>query len=195
MSRIIAAERKTYEEMWGIDAYATHSPGAQMLPLFLDMAGIPDAKRFPGTVLDAGCGAGKGALALAERGFAVTLCDITDARLPEVAAARTLRFHEQCLWHDLRPVGTFDYVYCCDVLEHLPPQFTMLAIDQMLRVSRRGVFLSICLVPDSFGIWAGKALHQTVQPYIWWRDSLATLGTVVESRDLLNDAVFLVRAR
>jgi hypothetical protein len=35
-------------------------------------------------------------------------------------------------------------------------------------------------------------LHQTVQPFTWWRDSLKELGTIVEARDLLTDAAFLV---
>jgi hypothetical protein len=88
-----------------------------------------------------------------------------------------------------------DWVYCCDVLEHVPPQFTMLAIDQMLRVARLGVFLSIALVPDQFGVWVGEALHQTVQPFVWWRDSLREVGEVVDARDLLIHGVYVVRPR
>jgi hypothetical protein len=105
------------------------------------------------------------------------------------------------LWHDLWPIARatghpnrtrFDYVYCTDVLEHIPPQFTMLVIDQLLRVAHKGLFLNVSLVPDSFGMWVGEPLHQTVEGFVWWRDSLRELGTVVEARDLIQSAVFLV---
>ena len=180
---LVADERTLYEGLWTtVDAYGIISPGATYLPLFLQMVG--DER---GHVLDAGTGCGKGAVALAAADFRVTCCDLTASGLaPE---ARALPFHEACLWHDLKgltPTGTFDWVYCCDVLEHLPAAFTMLAVEQMLRVSRCGVFLAIALSHEGWGIWAGRAsLHQTVQSFVWWRDALTELGTVVEARDLL----------
>jgi hypothetical protein len=118
-----------------------------------------------------------------------------------VPEAKGFPFHAVSLWTDLWPIARavghpgrsrFDYVYCTDVLEHIPPQFTMLAIDQMLRVAKQALFLSVCLRADGFGAWIGQPLHQTVQPFTWWRDSLRELGMVVEARDLLTDAVFLV---
>lgn len=198
MSSILAAERALYEEMWAVDSYADHAPGEMYLPIFLEH--VPPTREV--TVLDAGAGSGKGAAALHSAGFDVRLCDVTPAGL--VDAARTLPFYQACLWHDLSAAtmnfghwgrSTADYVYCTDVLEHVPPQFTMLAIDQMLRVTKHALFLTVSLVPDNFGIWAGKHLHQTVQPFAWWKESLAELGTVLEARDLLSNAVFFVEGR
>lgn len=193
---LLAAERATYDEMWSsVEHYADHAPGEYYLPIFLQIA---DGR---GTVLDAGTGSGKGALALKQAGFKVKMCDVSSAGL--VPEAQSLRYADACLWHDLSRLvpwsgvpgrTTFDYVYCTDVLEHIPPQFTMLAIDQMLRVARKGLFLTVSLVPDSFGIWAGKSLHQTVEPFVWWRDSLRELGTVLDARDLHTSAAFFVRA-
>ena len=199
MSGIQAAERQTYTDMWALDAYATHSPGAAMVPIFLDMIRPLQTERVDqwtaGSVLDAGCGSGKGAIALRDAGFGrVTLCDLTDAGL--VDEAKDLPFHDVFLTDNLAPaVGYHDWVYCCDVMEHVPPTFTMLVVHQMLRVARRGVFLSISLVPDGFGAWVGKPLHQSVQSFTAWRDQLATIGEVVECRDLLTSGVYLVRAR
>jgi SAM-dependent methyltransferase len=186
-------ETDLYAGVWGsLEHYGTVAPGVRYLPAFLDCVG---ASR--GHVLDAGTGSGKGALALAAVGFRVTCCDLTDSGL--VDDARALPFHVACLWGDLRGLAplwrTFDYVYCTDVLEHIPPQFTMLAISQMLRVAKRGLFLSVSLVPDQFGVWAGRPLHQTVEPFVWWRDSLGELGDVVDARDLHDNACFFVRAR
>jgi hypothetical protein len=185
MSGILQTERALYEDVWSSVAnYGEFSPGERYLPLFLQVA------QPPATVLDAGTGSGKGAMALIGAGFAVKACDFAEA-----GYQAEVPYQDACLWHNLSHLGRFDWVYCTDVLEHIPPQFTMLAIDKMLRVAKRGVFLTVSLVPDSFGIWAGKSLHQTVQPFTWWRDSLRELGTVREARDLLTNAIFVVEPR
>lgn len=187
-------ERALYQDVWqGVREYGTVAPGAQYLPLFLDMS---QADRSD-SVLDAGCGSGKGALALQGAGFKdVRLCDLTDAGLDD--DARSLPFRSVCLWRPLRQQlwyrfgGRFDWVYCTDVLEHVPPVFTMLTIFQLLEVSRKGLFLSISLMPDSFGVWVGQPLHQTVQSFTQWRDQLSGVGRVRECRDLLHTGVYLV---
>lgn len=195
-TQILERERTLYRDVWAsLEAYGEHAPGEHYLPLFLQMVG--DRR---GTVLDAGTGSGKGAVALARAGFDVRLCDVTPEGL--VPEAKGLPFYEACLWSSLADVtrnfGTWgrqraDWVYCTDVLEHIPPQFTMLAIDQMLRVARHGLFLSVSFAPDNFGVWAGVALHQTVQPFTWWRDALREVGELVEARDLVGTGVFLVK--
>jgi hypothetical protein len=82
------------------------------------------------------------------------------------------------------------------VLEHLPTQFTMLAMEQLLRVASEGVFVSVSLAGDSAGAWLGYGdLHQTVQPFTWWRDSFKELGRVLDARDLIGNAIFVVRPR
>lgn len=185
-----AAVKELYASVWGVETYGAFSPGEQNLPLFLDMS--QTSMRM--SVLDAGCGSGKGALALKAAGFtAISLCDITDAGLlPEV---RVFPFTEVCLWQDLRrPLGGFvDWVYCCDVLEHLPTAFTMLAVSRLLEVARCGVFLSITFATDAFGVWVGEPLHQTVQSFTWWKTHLEELGELVEARDLLISGVFLLK--
>ncbi len=190
MSSLLDRERVKYEQMWGLDSYAAHSPGAMFVPIFLDMA----QTTMRGSVLDAGCGSGKGAIALDSAGFAVRCCDVTDAGLIE--AARRFAFTPACLWDDLIPdVGFSDWVYCCDVLEHVPTPLTMLVVTRLLSVARRGVFLSISTVADVNGVWIGEPLHQTIQPFVSWRDHLNTVARVKEARDFLNAACFLVVAK
>jgi hypothetical protein len=65
----------------------------------------------------------------------------------------------------------------------------------LLEVARRGVFLSISLMPDQFGKWIGKPLHQSVQTFPEWRDQLAAIGRVIEARDLLHTGIYLVEPR
>lgn len=201
MSRIVNQERDTYAAIWqGVPGYRVHSPGLSNVDRFLEMSGATH-----GTVLDAGCGAGVAGLELSRRGFQVTLCDMTSLGLEPEAAA--LPFVETCLWHDLAPVAylgrvaagldrgeTLDYSYCCDVMEHIPTEYTMLVLTRLMAVTRVGLFLSISLVPDAFGVWVGQRLHQTVKPFTWWRDRLADVGRVVEARDCLNTGVYWVEA-
>jgi hypothetical protein len=78
------------------------------------------------------------------------------------------------------------------LLEHVDEAMTMLAIARMLEASTRGVFLSISLVPDQFGILVGRPLHLTVKPFTWWRDRIRELGTIAECRDLIDAGLYLV---
>jgi SAM-dependent methyltransferase len=200
MSSILATERATYQDVWqGLSEYAEYSPGETCLPIFLEHSGADGKGR---TVLDVGAGSGKASVKLAEAGFNVRMVDITNAGL--VPEAQALPYADACIWHDLSPaVRAFghpnrtraDYVYCCDVLEHVPEQFTMLAIDQMLRVAKYGLFLGVALRQDEWGVWIGKHLHQTVKQFVWWRDSIKELGAMVEARDMIGAATFFVRPR
>jgi hypothetical protein len=88
-----------------------------------------------------------------------------------------------------------DHVYCCDVLEHLPTQFTMLAVDQILRITKVGAYFSVFFEQDGYGPWVGRYLHLTVQPFVWWRDALREMGDVVEARDCHEFGIFYVRPR
>lgn len=191
-------EREKYESIWSIPAYAENSPGEKVVPVFLDMA----KPTRHDAILDAGCGSGKGAVALLLAGldFKITLCDLTPDGLTDIA--QHFPFFQAVLWEDLRRPGrlwgtkqTFDWVYCCDVLEHIPPTFAMLVISRLLEVATKGVFLSISLMPDEFGAFTGMSLHQTVQPYPVWVEQLSALATIRESRDLLSSGVFLLEPR
>ena len=183
-------QAELYTGIWThLEPYAETSPGEAHVRMFTDLTG-----ESSGTVLDAGCGSGKGAIALSAAGFSVSLCDLTDAGLsPEARAVGP--FTAVSLWQSLRPLGTFDYVYCADVLEHVPTEYTMLVISRLLEVARKSVLLTISLVPDQFGVWVGEPLHQTVRDFTWWRDRIAELGHVVECRDCLIFGAYLVKPR
>lgn len=190
MSDLITRERTKYDDLWSsMSAYGKASPGAMMLPVFESMR--RDAG--PVSMLDAGCGSGKGAVALASAGYVVAMCDTTDAGLADEAIG--LPFAQVNLWDDLTHLGRYEYVYCCDVLEHIPTPFTMLVVSRLLAIADRGVFLSISTVPDNFGAWVGASLHLSVQSFVDWRDQLNAVGRVVEARDLLITGAYLVEPR
>lgn len=211
MPSLLEQERALYQDVWtGFnEQYGSLSPGEHHVAMFLDAIHGDAMPRYRTLVLDAGCGSGKGAIALKQAGFDVLMCDLTNAGLVE--EAKGIRYHDACMWEPLAPQlgylpgGGVDYVFCSDVLEHIPPQFTMLAVSRLLEVARKGVFLTISLREDIAGNWVGRSLHQTVPgvtvnadgriPFTWWRDSLATLGEVVDARDLLGVGVYLVKPR
>lgn len=162
-----------------------------------------------GPVLDAGCGRGDGAAALLAEGYQVAACDIManpDVCHPDILSG-TIPFIATSLWDRVNVSKLpflaslhlsefanrqwFDAVYCCDVMEHIPTEYTMLVVDNLASICTKGLFFSIALVPDQFGMWVGESLHKTVQPFTWWRDRLKEFGTV-EGRDLLNTGIYWV---
>ena len=178
---LAAHEHQKYADIWQIDDYRKASMGRDYAGLF---GRIVNPKR--GSVLDIGCGAGEGGKALGEMyGLHVVYLD-------HVKVADLDPFIEQPLWQPI--AGVYDYGYCVDVMEHLPEEFTMLAVRNILAACER-VFFVISFLPDRFGAFVGEPLHLTVRPFAWWRDRLREVGDLIDARDLLGRGVFLVENR
>ncbi len=183
---VIEAERAKYEKVWQMPAYHEGKrPGVVHTPMFAEIAN-PD----PGdSVIDLGCGAGTGGDSLRNLGLSVTYLDLV--RVEGVGEP----FIEQCLWHPLPSRNPpWKYGYCCDVMEHIPPEYSMLVLRNIMDACE-SVFFSISFREDMFGKLVGEPLHLTIRPYTWWRDRLAEFGELVEARDLLGEGVFYVRRR
>ena len=196
-----AHEREKYSEIWSrFPEYRKHSPGLENVERFLKvMQPKPGA-----TIIDLGCGEGVAGLAFEAAGLNVDFLDITDAGLkPEVAPEQ---FHRRPLWEPI-PMRTFatigerdraimhnrrfDYGFCCDVLEHIPPEYTMLCIRNIVDSCDKA-WLQIALRPDEFGQLIGEPLHLTVQPFTWWLTRIATIASVLDARDLCGDGLFII---
>ena len=203
MQSIQQKEAEVYTELWSsVPSYRRVSPGERYADLFHAIVNDPGA-----TVLDAGCGEGKGMDALAAHGYQMCGIDLTDAGW--ATHTHPYPFVTGTIWHDLRPVvylfhvskpevfrpDGVDYVYSCDVFEHLPEQFTMLAAQRLLEVTKKGVFLSIMHQQEIYGSWVGRRLHLTVKPFVWWRDAFREIAEVVEARDMMERGVFYLRAK
>ena len=185
-------ERDKYAEIWStIPEYKNWSPGLDAVDRFMSLQLVKN--RFPSiggaTLIDIGCGEGVAGLEFVKRGFRVSYVDITDAGLrPEVDR---FYFYETPLWNFRPDADRWDFGFCCDVMEHIPPEYTMAVIQRILDACHV-TYLQICNVPDSFGAKIGEPLHLTVQPFKWWLIRLATLGTVLDARDLCGNSMFLV---
>lgn len=184
-----AQERAKYAEIWSsIPEYRNFSPGLVNVGRFMSVL----QPRPGASLIDIGCGAGVAGLAFEQRGFDVTYLDITDAGL-EPAVDRS-KFIQAPLWsHVWRKHRTpgWDFGFCCDVLEHIPTEYTMLVLERIVGASAT-TWLQISLKPDNFGRAIGEPLHLTVRPFQWWLVRLATLGHVIEARDLCGDGLYIV---
>jgi hypothetical protein len=182
-------EREKYTELWrDIPEYRDHSPGLDNVQRFLDVL----SPRRGDTLIDIGCGTGAAGLEFRQHGLCIHWLDITTAGLlPEVSRKSFVQAPLWSSWTNQFKHG-LDYGFCCDVMEHIPPEYSMLVIDRILSVCRTTWF-QIALTPDKFGEVIGQPLHLTVRPFIWWRDHLASIGKVVEARDLCGVAMFVVK--
>lgn len=190
---VSASERDKYTRIWQNPAYHAMSPGQQLVPMFQDI--IKDhSYRFQGSisVMDIGAGAGAASRALKDAGFDVSAFDLTS----EAWDHDDIPLTTGSVWKDLAgPPRLCDYAYCCDMMEHIPPQFVALSVRNILSVAVHGAFFSISFVPDHFGASIGEPLHLTVQPFTWWRDTLREIGNVEEARDLQGEGIFFLTAR
>jgi 2-polyprenyl-3-methyl-5-hydroxy-6-metoxy-1,4-benzoquinol methylase len=187
-------EAQKYGKLWAMEEYRKVSPGESFAPIFLDVARPkPDS-----TVIDFGCGTGRGGFHLAVFGnMQVTFVDFTRNCLdPEIAEACTTQPRLKFLKHDLEtPLGiAAEYGFCTDVMEHIPPDKVHQVLDVILS-SARYVFFSIGTTSDSCGKLIGEELHLTVQPYSWWLIQFAARGCVIHwSKETSHHACFYVSA-
>jgi hypothetical protein len=188
---IMEAERDKYAELWtDVPEYRNFSPGLENVQRFFDV--LSPQRDY--SLIDIGCGEGVAGLAFQDRGLKVTWLDITDAGLkPEVPRQRFIRSALWDRWKLLNQMG-FDYGFCCDVMEHIPTEYTMLALDRIISACRMSWF-QIAFLHDGHGKFIGKPLHLTVQPFVWWLDRLKGIGNVIDARDLCGRGLFIVEAK
>jgi 2-polyprenyl-3-methyl-5-hydroxy-6-metoxy-1,4-benzoquinol methylase len=186
---VLSSERSKYEDIWSVEQYKDYSPGEENVARFLSVI-KPNRGE---SLVDLGCGAGIAGKELKENGLDVYWVDLTDSALDNEIDRK--RFTKCSIWERnwtrKRTMG-WDYGFCCDVLEHIPTEFTMLTLDRITS-SCRTTWLQIAFEPDSFGPLIGQPLHLTVQSFTWWRDRIAKFGKLVEARDLCGCGLFVVK--
>ena len=184
MTATAELERSKYEQMWLLADYAHLSPAEQYVDAFIEEANPkPNA-----SLIDLGCGCGRADHLLADKGLAVTRLDITDVGLVD----NKFPFIQQPLWEPIP--GIWDYGYCCDVMEHIPFEYTMAVLHEISKACRE-VWFSVAFVDDVMGRHIGQKLHMTVMPYQWWLGKMREIGEVLDARDLLSQGTFFVRCQ
>lgn len=182
-------ERKKYEKVWKRDEYKLISPGVAVFPLFRQMV----RWNRPVNVVDIGCGDGSAMLKLAELHNVSSVTGIDHVNVLKDEAQR-FEFYKHSLWVPWSKSWyfIFDIGYCCDVMEHIPPEKVDTVLTRIASKTLR-TFFSISFVDDRLGELVGEKLHLTVQPFEWWVAKLSEFGEVRNARDLLGMGVFDVK--
>jgi SAM-dependent methyltransferase len=186
---LLLEEQTKYRKVWSHQQYRKYSPGEQLVPVMhAAVKGDPDDQ----TLLDLGCGSGRASMRLYELGFRVTMADfIYDIECldPDIKGAQ--EYIQLNAWGENWPDRKWDWIYCCDMLEHLPPKKVEHALVN-IRDHADHAFLSIHFGDDMFGRLVGKKLHLTVRPFVWWVEKLRGHGTVRQARDMAGNGVFVI---
>ena len=188
-------EALKYGKLWERPEYRAHSPGEVLAQVFLQQA----RPKSGASVIDFGCGTGRGALMLAVLGgLNVTMVDFVgnclDPEIREALAtqAHTLRFLKTDLEKQL-PIAA-EYGYCTDVMEHIPPDKVDRVLDNILR-SAQHVFFSIATEEDRCGALIGQPLHLSIHPFSWWLAKFSERQCVIHwSQELAGECLFYLSA-
>lgn len=161
-------EKDLYKMMWERPEYRTFAPGEKAVFDFLSQA----KPRRGSSVIDLGCGTGRGSLNLAFfGGLDVTMVDFAPNCLDAdiVPMLETQKHVMRFLEHDLSqplPVKAA-YGFCTDVMEHIRPHHVDRVLDNCLDACQH-VFFQIDTQEDEMGKLLGHRLHLSVHSYEWW---------------------------
>jgi SAM-dependent methyltransferase len=166
-----------YSNYWG--GGGPYERNERWLKFFGDVADGIIRDFHPTTVLDAGCAMGFLVEELRKRGVDASGVDVSDYAISQV--------HEQVADHCsvaslTEPLqGRYDLITCIEVLEHLPPAETDLAIANLCAATDK---LLLSSTPGDYG----EPTHLNVLPPEAWSAKLAEQGFM---RDLERDLSYL----
>lgn len=176
-------ERDKYRRVWTHDVYRKVSPG--MIEAEAAFHGL--GCKTGDVLYDWGCGEGKATSWFQDQSLVVVGIDIADN-----AVSTPVPFVEACLWDVGLPIGA-NFAFCCDVLEHIPPEKVDATVANIARHTSDAAWFRIATRPDALGPkLIGAPLHLTVRDWQWWADTLSDAWPAVDLvRENGRDAVFL----
>lgn len=120
------------------------------------------------SVLDVGCGMGFQLLGFLKSGKDVRGIEVCDYLLDNFLKVfvQTDLVRKARIQQIPFNAETFDLVYCTDVLEHLVEGDVDVAIEELVRVSRKYIFVTVACGPTI--LCQELKLHETIKPISWW---------------------------
>jgi SAM-dependent methyltransferase len=166
-----------YSNYWG--GGGPYERNERWLKFFGDVAGGIVRDFHPATVLDAGCAMGFLVEELRKRGVDASGVDISEYAISQAHESVAEHCSVASLNEPLE--GRYDLITCIEVLEHVPPAETDLAIENLCAATAR---LLISSTPRDFG----EPTHLNVLPPEAWAAKLAEQGFI---RDLDRDVSYI----
>lgn len=167
-----ASEKSKYERVWRHAVYANKSPGEREAPYFHEAIWSTRGVPHKFSVIDFGSGTGRGAMALHELGWNAVCVDF--ARNANTAI---LPFYEACLWDLPLELRRAHWGFCCDVMEHIPPEKVLDVLRAIRSKVEFGCWFKIAVVNDRMGPQLiGEPLHLCVRAPSWWMSVISLCG-------------------
>jgi len=158
--------------MWTLPQYRVTSPALKIKEIFKRAfkPQIKDGDRL----IDFGCGSGAITPFFLNLGLSVDLIDIANNCLNKEIEAlchiTATRFVQASLWNLPDELAPSEWIFCTDVLEHLPESKVALALSEMAKRTLKGGLLQIYLEDEPFGALIEESLHLSVKPHEFWVD-------------------------
>lgn len=73
------------------------------------------------------------------------------------------------------PLSRADFVWCTDVLEHIPEEDIPFIVSELSRLAIKGVFVTVGTYPAKKHLPNGENAHVCVKPTEWWVEKFADL--------------------
>lgn len=124
---------------------------------------------------------------IAKRNGAVSLLDYgcgkrtLEDNLPPITNL-DIRVYDPCIEGLDKPPEPADIVVCTDVLEHVEPECLENVLDDLARVTKEILFLSVCTVPARNVHSDGQNRHKIVENHDWWRPKLRKRFDIVDTQ-------------
>ena len=159
-------EQALYERVWKTDAYRKVAPGLRYVEPFLEACAVTAATD---RILDVGCGTGRAAKRLMDLGYQVRAVDLAGNCL-DADLLEQVPFQRVDVTQDAPQDA--EWVFCVDMLEHLPTASVPKALAWLKGTMRKGAFLVIPM----FASTCEEGLHKTVADTEWWAEQFRRGG-------------------
>lgn len=185
---LAAVEQEKYRRVWAHDVYRKVSPGQmEVESFFRNLSAVPGD-----TLNDYGAGTGRATAWFRDRGLDVLAVDHV-----EEALETDVPFVSACLWGMGDSVRVSRWGFCCDVMEHIPPEMVVPVLEGIRDRTEVATYFRVATRPDVMGPrLLGEPLHLTVWPAQAWVDAIhGVFGKVTalrsDGRDLVCVAAVL----
>jgi hypothetical protein len=162
VDELASIEREKYLAVWQRPEYRKTSPGmfeTERAWLICDLQ--------PGmTLYDFGSGPCRATKWFLDRGVNATAIDFAS----NAREFDDVPFVEANLWSMPDSLTGADWGFCCDVMEHIPPEKVDVVLQSIASKVEEGCYFRIATRLDVMGPrLLGKRLHLTVEDCEWWR--------------------------